>query len=169
MAAKDKTGASREETPLTLPAVKPTKAQKTIGMQAKLDQILKFAIQGDSIRQISERMPEAGFTKGVSRANVGKLLKKALETSADRLTLKAKHHVTLELEKMREIERTHLRKLVNARNPDDINKLMSAISRIWTRRDALLGLNKPTKIEHTGEDGGPITILTRVIEPGDEM
>jgi hypothetical protein len=48
---------------------------------------------------------------------------------------------------------------------DEVEKYSRVLERIWKRRDSLLGLNKPVKVEHSGEDGKPIETITRVILP----
>ena len=124
---------------------KPTRNQIRISVLDKMDKILDLTEMGASIRQISVRLREQGYT-GTSRSNVAKLLKKALDSQAKDVNLKAKHHVQIALNKMQRIELAHYTKLLNATDPDAIEKLSRALERVWKRQDALLGTHKPVKV-----------------------
>lgn len=146
MASNSKGDDSAKETTAPVTVEKPSINKKRYTTLQKKAKILDLTEGGASIRQISERLTSEGWT-GCSRSNVGKLLKAALEDCADELKLKAKHYVTLELNKMRRAELAHFARFLNETDPDKIAKLSSALSPVWRRIDALLGLHKPVKID----------------------
>lgn len=150
MAAKTKkpqAGKLSGEKPATKRKPHDTTSNETkLATLALRDKILDGAALGMTVRQIAAKLTADG-EKGCSRSSVHKHLSEGLEDIRKNLRLKHSHLIELELQKLQKVEAAHLQKLVNAREPDDINKLTQAISRIWQRRDAILGLHKPIKLD----------------------
>ncbi|CAN5507832.1 hypothetical protein BH10ACI2_BH10ACI2_04200 [soil metagenome] len=152
--------------------------QAKISKQQKMDKILDLTEGGASIRQISERLTELGW-KGVSRSQVGLLLKKALEQGMAQIDLKAKHHIELALRKegkkelallpnylrLLDEDRRCIQETGKSKNYAAIKNYGEALERVTKRIDALLGNTKPAKVEVTGADGVPLETSIRVIMP----
>lgn len=164
MATRGKKGTSAK----TKPADGPNHAvtAKEMSSFEKRNLILDLRENGASIRAISDHFATRGIAGG-SVGNIHKHLVRALEDMLKNQRMKAKHIVQLELNKLDRVELAHFSRLLTSVEPDSIEKLSRALGVVWRRRDSLLGLNKPVKHEHTGEDGGPIetSIVTRVILP----
>lgn len=142
-----------------------------------------------------ENVAEFEAAKGLSPTRIHQLLMEALDDLHKNQRLKVEQHVALELRKLEraelaifgnmqrigDLDKNLLRALMDATKThdiasllaiakhgfysDDIEKYTRSLERIWKRRDTLLGLNKPIKVEHAGEGGGPIETVTRVILP----
>lgn len=171
-----------EPTPIADPvfADKPGRNQLTITKQQKKDRILELTEMGASIRQISDRLTEAGWT-GCSRSNVGKLLKESIDGAIEENQLKAAHYVELEIRKERRKELSLMANLLRlaeadatllkddairgSKHADAVDKYSRSLERVTKRIDSLLGLHKPVKVEATGKDGAPLVPTIRVIMP----
>lgn len=101
---------------------------------------------GASIRQISAHLREQGMA-GVGPTSVFNHLQESLEEEYSKLRLKARHMVQAELRKLQRVELAHFKRLCDATDADDIEKLSRAMERVWKRKDSLLGLHKPVKID----------------------
>lgn len=119
---------------------------KEAELLVKRDKILDLATGGASIRQIAEHLAELGF-EGVSRSRVHQLLVEALDDLHETQRMKTRHYLQLELGKLNRVELAHFNKLLKADDADHIEKLSRAMSRVWDRRDSLLGLRKPIEVK----------------------
>lgn len=192
-AAKPKPVAKKPKKP---PSKGHAATPKDIEIIERRNKILDLRTQGASIRQISEQLRAKG-ENGASVARVHQLLVDALEDLHVKQSIKTHHHVQLELIKLdrkelalfgnlvrlADLDSSLLKDISQAAksddasflltllkkgfNADEIEKYSRSIERIWKYRSSLLGLAKPTKHEHTGEDGKPIetSLVTRVILP----
>lgn len=139
---------------------------KNIEVVKRRIRVLELKEMGASIRQISQRLTDEALAefrtanpgvddpkaerkavRGCSPTRVQELLVEALEDLYRNQRLKTRHMVQLELNKMDRIELAHLSRLLKSTTPDSIEKLSRALERVWKRRDALLGLHKPLKVE----------------------
>ncbi len=128
--------------------------------------ILALREQGWTIRQISEELTKKEGEDGCGPTMIFNHLVAALDDLHKNYTLELKHNVQLQINKLEKIEAAHLQKLSNPKTkPDDVEKLSRSLERVWKRYDTLLGLAKPTKVEVTGNEGGPLEAKIRVILP----
>jgi len=168
-----------------------TDAEVDVDLIIKKNRILDLRVRGATIRQISQRLAEDGLT-GVSKSNVQKLLRAALDDAINDNELSAKQLLQLELEKLdrqelalspnllqiadadRKILASINKGTVSGRSiqavlaklgSDHVEKYSRAYERVLKLRVQLLGMAKPVKVEATGVDGGPIETVTRVILP----
>jgi hypothetical protein len=137
---------------------------KELELIKRREKILDLREGGASIRQISEHLTAQGV-EGCSPTRVHELLAEALDDMLKNQRLKTKQIVQLEINKLDRVELTVSPKLLKATDADSIEKLSRSMERVWKRRDALLGLTKPEKHEHTGADGAPLDTSIRVILP----
>jgi hypothetical protein len=73
-------------------------------------------------------------------------------------------------EKLRELEVERCDKLTLALWPKartGNEKAARAVLAVMDRRAKLLGLDAPTKLEHAGNDGGPLTFTLNLVNPHD--
>lgn len=143
-----------------------TPKKKELEIIYRRNKILDLRETGASIRQISEHLISDGAKnlmdgdpdltiekarakarKGLSPTMVHEHLAAALEDLYKTQRLKTKHLVVIEINKMERVELAHFTRLLRETNPDSIEKLSRALERVWKRRDALLGLHKPLKIQ----------------------
>ncbi|MGE3467698.1 MAG: hypothetical protein AB7J13_12275 [Pyrinomonadaceae bacterium] len=137
------------------------------------DKVLDLYEMGASIRQIAERLQSQG-EKNCSRSTVHNLILEGLDDIRKNLTLRHEQLVQRELNKLDKMELALLPNVMRlaesdsefirngwkgdgipptgilkgvSRNADEIEKLTRAIDRIWKRRDSLLGLHKPLKVD----------------------
>lgn len=167
---------------------------KEVEKMEKIDKILELKRGGATFRQISEHMTGLGY-KGCSRSQVCNLFKEGMDMARDHLGIEFGHWRELELDRLEtrelalsgnllriaDLDSQKLKAIQEARRANDWDKLAAildtgfhsdhvekyerALDRISRRRDSLLGLSKPQKVEHTGENGKPLEIVTRVILP----
>lgn len=125
--------------------------KKDLEILRKRNKIMDLRENGATIRQIAEHLTLQG-EKGCSPTRVFELLVEGLEDIYKTQRLKAKHLVQLEINKLDRIELAHFNKLLTATSADDVEKYSRAFERIWKRRDAMLGLHKPQRIEVSARD-----------------
>lgn len=141
--------------PITDPSIKLTKFQQKLQRIARNKKIHELAIVGAVVRQISTQLTKSGWT-GAGKSNVAKVLKKALDVAAMDADLTAEQRKRLELDKIDQAELMHFGPFLKSSGADEAEKRSRIMERIWRRRDALLGLQKPLKTEISGPEGGPI-------------
>lgn len=190
IAAKRKAGIDAKSKAGKKPTVK-TKAETIADKEIRKARILDLAMLGSTVRQISERLTADKLT-GVSKSSVHNLLTEALDDAKKENLEKAEHLLQLELEKIKKLEiaimpnmvriadidRRVLQKLtagevdpvaavmlMDKLQSDHFEKYSRSLERLHRRYDQLTGIAKPQKVEHSGENGGPIETAIRVILP----
>lgn len=150
-----------------------TDAEVDIDLIIKKNRILDLRVRGATIRQISQRLSEDGMT-GVSKSNVQKLLRAALDDAIADNKLSAKQLLQLELEKLdrqelalfpnllqiADADRKLLAKLSNGTadsrtiqsvisklGSDHVEKYSRSYERTLKLRLQLLGIAKPIKVD----------------------
>ena len=142
------TRSNKKKSAVKKPADKPNHAPTAweLGIEEKKNLILDMRERGASIRDISKHFQDNGI-KGSALATIHKHLVNALEDMLTHRRMKVKHVVQLELNKIDRVESAHFRRLLTSVDADSIEKLSRAMERVWRRRDALLGLHKPLKVQ----------------------
>ncbi len=133
------------------------------------NKILDLREGGATIRQISEHLTAQG-EKGCAPTSVFNHLEAGLDHVRKEFTLKYKNFIQVRLNQMYRVELAHFKRLCDKDlAPDDFEKLSRGMDRIWKRMDDLIDRltdnHKTTKVEVTGEGGGAIETVTRVILP----
>lgn len=133
------------------------------------NKILDLREQGATIRQISETLITQGET-GCGPTMIFNHLEAGLDHVRKEFTLKYKNFIQVRLNQMYRVELAHFKRMCDARiSPDDFEKLSRGMDRIWKRMDDLIDRltdnHKTTKVEVTGEGGGPVQTITRIIMP----
>ncbi len=145
---------TRKQKPKTASEPQPRHApdQKELELIRKRNKILDLREMGASIRQIADQLAAQG-EDGVSKTRVHELLVEALEDLLKTQRMKTRHYRQLEINKLDRAELAIFPKLLRAAesnlllNSDDIEKISRSLDRIWKRRDSLLGLNAPVKVD----------------------
>ena len=150
-----------------------TDAEKESDLIIKKNRILDLRVRGATIRQISIRLTEDGLT-GVSKSNVQKLLRAALDDAISDNKMSATQLLQLELEKLdrqelaifpnllqiADLDRQQLSRIANSRGTaktvadsfqrlgsDHVEKYSRAYERVLKLRVQLLGMAKPQKVD----------------------
>lgn len=169
----------KAETPKKTKSTKKPKTEKQIeaaaasaGEIAKVklrNRILALREGGATIRQISDRLTEDG-EKDCAPTTVFNHLQAGLDELMTEYLLNTKQFVQLRLNQMYRVELAHYRRLCEATDADDIEKLSRAMDRVWKRMDDLIdqltgnSKNGSVKVE-VDAPTGPMDTTIRVILP----
>jgi hypothetical protein len=133
------------------------KTGQTEAAAARRQKSLDLRIAGARYRQIGAQL-------GVSYQTAYRDVQTALGELAKAQAGKAEKLRELEVERC---DRLMLGLWPKARNGDE--RSVRAVIAVMDRRAKLLGLDAPTKLEHAGADGGPLTFTLNLTKAHDDL